>query len=88
MPWLGTIVRNVLLDFVVPVISWPVIVTWEIWPLFTCAMNSLNWTGVSFCWNLVETFQITTPTTTSTSQNRRLFTVEFMFPLDLPKSQD
>jgi hypothetical protein len=37
---------------------------------------------------LVETFQMTTPTTTRTSQKRRLLTVEFMFPLDLPKSQD
>jgi hypothetical protein len=29
---------------------------------------------------LFETFQATTPTTTRTSQNKRLFTVEFNFP--------
>src|SRR5258706_1235820 len=40
-------------------------------------MNSLNEIVRSCCWNLVEKFQISTPTTTSTTQNNRLFNVEF-----------
>src|SRR6266508_4851917 len=40
-------------------------------------MSSLNEIVRSCCWNFVEKFQISTPTTTSTTQNNRLFNVEF-----------
>jgi hypothetical protein len=40
-------------------------------------MNALKSRSLGCCWNLVEKFQITTPTTTSTTQNTRLFNVEF-----------
>src|SRR5436309_14016240 len=40
-------------------------------------MNSLNEIVRSCCWNFVEKFQMSTPTTTSTTQNNRLFTVGF-----------
>ena len=73
------------------------IVTLEIPPEFACDMNSLNGTIVS-CGlaNRVEKFQISTPTTTSTTQNNKLLRVEFKRepptperrPLDPPKSQD
>ncbi len=47
-------------------------------------MNSLNvswWSRVSY---LVEKFQISTPTTTSTIQNNKLFKVEFNTSLPHP----
>src|SRR5258708_19927452 len=48
-------------------------------------MNSLKEIVRSCCWNLVEKFQISTPTTTSTTQNNRLFSVEFKQGLPRPK---
>ncbi len=58
-------------------ISWPVIVTRATLPLSTHDMNSLKLTDRSCCWNFVEKFQMSTPTTTSTIQNSKLFRVEF-----------
>jgi hypothetical protein len=59
-------------------------------------MNSLKLTRRSGRWNLVETFQISSPTTKSAVQNNKLFNVEFTSMnlqkldrwLDLPKCQD
>jgi hypothetical protein len=59
-------------------------------------MNSLKLTRRSGRWNLVETFQISSPTTKSAVQNNKLFNVEFTSlnlqkldrRLDLPKCQD
>ena len=47
-------------------------------------MNSLNVIGRSCCWNFVEKFQMSTPTTTSTTQNNKLFKVEFKQSLPKP----
>jgi hypothetical protein len=47
-------------------------------------MNSLNEIGRSCCWNFVEKFQMSTPTTTSTTQNNKLFKVEFKPGLPTP----
>ena len=47
-------------------------------------MNSLNVIVFSACWNLVEKFQMSTPRTTSTIQNNRLFNVEFKQSLPKP----
>ena len=43
----------------------------------TSDMKSLKATARSWVWNLVEKFHTRTPTTTSTIQNSRLFSVEF-----------
>src|SRR6478752_1608784 len=59
-------------------------------------MNSLKLARRSGRWNLVDTFQISRPTTKSAVQNNRLFNVEFTSMnlqkldrwLDLPKCQD
>ena len=48
-----------------------------IFPASAEAMKSLNRTCCSFCCSLVDTFQIRTPTTTTTIQNNKLFKVEF-----------
>jgi hypothetical protein len=60
-----------------PVISLPVIVTRATWPASTADMKSLKATGLLLVWNFVEKFHTTTPTTTRTIQNTRLFSVEF-----------
>ena len=43
----------------------------------TEARNLLNGSGWSRVWNVVEKFQIKTPTMTSTIQNSKLLSVEF-----------
>src|SRR5437762_9548676 len=75
--WLGANVRKLSPAFVTPVMSWPVTTTRAIVPASTEDMNSLKLTSRRPCWNLVEKFQIMTPTTTRTTQNTRLFNVEF-----------
>ena len=60
-----------------PVISWPVMVTFSTLPASTSAMKSLNGTGFDGLWNLVEKFHTPTATTTRTIQNTKLFNVEF-----------
>jgi hypothetical protein len=57
--------------------SWPVIVTPATLPESTIEMNSLNDAVRSCDWNFVEKFQMRTPTTKSTTQNNKLFNVEF-----------
>ena len=56
----------------------------DIVPASACDMKSLNMIGRSCCWSFVEKFQISTPTTTSTIQNSKLFNVEFT--QSLPKA--
>ncbi len=53
-------------------------------PESACCMNSLNVTLFSCVWNLVEKFQMSTPSTTSAIQNNRLFNVEFKQSLPKP----
>jgi hypothetical protein len=69
---------------VTPVISCPVITTRLTFPDSTDAMNSLNDKRESRVWYFVEKFQMSTPTTTSTIQNSKLFRVEFKKILPLP----
>ena len=61
-----------------PVMSWPVIVTLRdvagVDRRHELAEGELTGRG---CWNFVEKFQMSTPTTTSTIQNNKLFNVEF-----------
>jgi hypothetical protein len=57
--------------------SCPVMVTPATVPESTHWMNSLNEAVRSWDWNFVEKFQMSTPTTKSTTQNNRLFNVEF-----------
>ena len=57
--------------------SWPVIVTRATLPESAHDMNSLKLTACSCGLEFVEKFQIRTPSTTSTTQNTRLFSVEF-----------
>ena len=52
-------------------------VTADTCPESTQDMKSLNETGRSRGWSVVEKFQTNTPTITRTNQNRRLFRVEF-----------
>ena len=47
-------------------------------------MNSLNVSRWSRVWYFVEKFQMSTPTTTSTIQNSKLFKVEFTPSLPHP----
>src|SRR5689334_16968420 len=75
--WLGAKVRKLSPALVTPAMSWPVTTTRAMVPASTEDMNSLKLTSRGPCWNLVEKFQIITPTTTSTTQNTRLFNVEF-----------
>ena len=69
--------RKVSLALVVPVTSFPAIVTSETWPESTHVMNSLKVTDRSRGANAVWKFQTTTATMASTSQNNRLLRVEF-----------
>ena len=46
-------------------------------PLSTAWRNAVNVIGVSVRWNVVEKFQIRTPTTMRTIQNSKLLRVEF-----------
>ncbi len=64
------------------------IVTFSMLPASAHDMNSLKVTVRSCCWNFVEKFQISTPTTTSTTQNNKLFNVEFNLASQTLKSQD
>src|SRR3954467_4087703 len=64
-------------DLSMPLMSWPVMVTPATVPESTQEMNSLNEAVRSCDWNFVEKFQMRTPTTKSTTQNNRLFNVEF-----------
>jgi hypothetical protein len=57
--------------------SWPVISTWRMVPPSASDMKSLKPIRRSLVCSLVEKFQIPTPTTTSTIQNNKLFSVEF-----------
>ena len=68
-----------------PVISWPVIVTRAIVARVGLRheLAERDADGRA-CWNFVEKFQISTPTTTSTIQNNRLFNVEFKQSLPKP----
>ena len=52
-------------------------VTFWICPSSSNLTNSLNTMVLSRVWNVVEKFQIRTPTTTSTIQNSKLLSVEF-----------
>src|SRR5262245_39912880 len=52
-------------------------VTVSTWPASTQETNSLKGTSTGLRWKFDEKFQTTTPTTTTTSQNTRLFKVEF-----------
>ena len=58
-------------------ISLPVIVTVGDLPLLDCLRNVENGIGFSARWNVVEKFQIRTPTTMRTIQNSKLLRVEF-----------
>src|SRR6266536_908609 len=65
--WLGAYAWNDSLTLVCPAISWPVISTLATLPESTHVMNSLNEITFSWPWNFVEKFQMSTPTTTSTT---------------------
>src|SRR5262245_43935425 len=75
--WVGAYVRNRSPPLVWPVMSCPVMVTPATLPESTIEMNSLNDAGRSCDCNFVEKFQMSTPTTKSTTQNNKLFNVEF-----------
>ena len=47
------------------------------WPFSTCCRNVVKAIGDGPRWNVVEKFQIRTPTTTRTIQNNKLLRVEF-----------
>ena len=83
--WFGAYVRNVSFAFVVPVTSFPAIVTSATWPESTHDMNSLKLTARSRGANAVWKFQTTTATMARTSQNNRLLRVEFTPRLPLPR---
>ena len=61
----------------VPLISWPVIVTFSIFEPSTSAMKSLNGTGFDGLWKRLEKLHTPSATTTRTIQNTKLFNVEF-----------
>src|SRR5262245_29623706 len=73
----GTVVRKLSFDFVIPVTSLPVISTRATWPESTHATNSLKLTLVSLRWNLAEKFQTSTAMASRTIQKTALFTAEF-----------
>jgi hypothetical protein len=57
--------------------SCPVMITLATFPESARDMNSLKVATRSCDWSRVEKFQMSTPTTKSTIQNNRLFSVEF-----------